>query len=124
MTVEGRWRARSAGALWLWSLMFPACAGTAAEPADPGFASCASYYFLAARGHGVKDYDRLYSAGEFALNQAARRHGQSVARAKMEKVSGVMMDEMHRDWLEIGTLDTRYGAACERLLRDANHAFE
>ncbi|MGD9602310.1 MAG: hypothetical protein AB7O21_00810 [Gammaproteobacteria bacterium] len=101
--------------------LLPVLAGADAvnEPADPGFASCAAYYFLAARGHGMQDYDRLYSAGEFALNEAIRRHGDPAARARMERVSGTMMDEFGRDWRRIEVLDRHYGAPCERLLRDA-----
>jgi hypothetical protein len=93
-----------------------------AEP--PGFATCAAYYFLAARGHGVRDYDRLYSAGEFSLNEATRQHGRTAAEHKMEAASGVMMREMHQDWREIAALDGQYGGSCETLLRDAGYGFE
>lgn len=87
----------------------------------PGFASCAAYYFLAARGHGMQDYERLYGAGEFALNEAARRHGRAAAEARMGEVSGAMMELIERDWRNIGRLDARYAGRCEVLLEDARH---
>ena len=90
----------------------------------PGFATCAAYYFLAARGHGVKDYDRLYSSGEYSLNHASERHGKQAATTKMETASGAMMDEMHQDWREIATLDGYYLVSCESLLRDAGFRYE
>lgn len=93
-------------------------------PTPPGFATCAAYYFLAARGHGVQDYDRLYQAGEFSLNEATRRRGRSAATAKMEAASSRMMKEMHQDWREIAVLDRDYAAPCEALLRDAGHVSE
>ncbi len=91
---------------------------SAPERVTPGFATCAAYYFLAARGHGVRDYDRLYSAGEFAMNQATQRLGNAAANTKMAAASGTMMKEIHQDWREIEILDQRYGASCETLLRD------
>jgi hypothetical protein len=91
---------------------------------SPGFGTCAAYYFLAARGHGVRDYDRLYSAGEFALNQATQRHGKAAANGKMEAMSGNMMKEIHQDWRDIDILDQRYGGACETLLREAHYEFK
>lgn len=87
----------------------------------PGFASCAAYYFLAARGHGMQDYERLYGAGEFALNEAARRHGRAAAEARMGEVSGAMMELIERDWRNIERLDARYAGRCEVLLEDARH---
>ncbi len=101
----------------------PSLASAQTTVASPGFGTCAAYYFLAARGHGVRDYDRLYSAGEFALNQASQRHGKPAANGKMEAMSGVMMKEIHQDWREIAKLDQRYGEPCETLLRDAHYQF-
>jgi hypothetical protein len=94
------------------------------SPEGPGFATCASYYFLAARGHGVRDYDRLYTSGEHSLNLAATRHGQDAATQKMEAASNTMMTEMRQDWREIGRLDARYADACDTLLRDAGFQYE
>ena len=104
-----------------WGLSMPAV--SALERVTPGFATCAAYYFLAARGHGVRDYDRLYSAGEFAMNQATHRHGNAAANTKMAAASGTMMKEIHQDWREIEILDQRYGASCETLLRDVQQEF-
>ncbi len=109
-----------------WTLVSLSLSVAAEAPstiAPPGFGTCAAYYFLAARGHGVRDYDRLYSAGEFALNQATQRHGKLSANGKMEAMSGVMMEEIHQDWRNIGLLDQRYGSVCETLLREAHYEF-
>lgn len=105
------------------ALALPTQAASALGSEAPGFATCAVYYFLAARGHGLRDYDRLYTAGEFSLNQAIQRHGISAANAKMATTSGGMMQEIHHDWRKIEILDQRYGAPCETLLRDANYEF-
>lgn len=104
-------------------------AGWAAEtPADdgseheyrPAYASCAAYFFLAARGHDAKHYDALYSAGEFSLNQAIIAHGRATAETRMENDSAVMMREIDQDWRLIERLDHKYGGACEALMRDAH----
>ncbi len=94
---------------------------TAEQSASPGFATCAAFYFLAARGHGIKEYDSLYSAGEFSLNEAIKRHGKPAADQKMEHASTEMMREIHQDWRDIAILDARYGDRCDTLLRDADH---
>jgi glycine/D-amino acid oxidase-like deaminating enzyme len=88
---------------------------------EPGFATCAAYYFLAARGHGVQDYDRLYRAGEFSLNEATRRRGQQAATAKMEQASSRFMQQIHQDWRQIALLDRDYETPCARLLEAAGH---
>ena len=91
-----------------------------ATESDPaGFATCAAYYFLAARGHGMQEYDRLYSNGELSVNEAAKRHGKAAADAKMALASTGMMKEIHQDWRAIDILDKKYSAMCEDLLRDA-----
>lgn len=87
--------------------------------APAGFATCAAYYFLAARGHGVDQYEQLYSAGELSLNEAVRRHGREAAERRMGRASTAMMGEMERDWRLVGRLDAHYGRQCETLLRDA-----
>jgi hypothetical protein len=110
--------------LALVSLSLTVAAEAPSNITTPGFGTCAAYYFLAARGHGVRDYDRLYSAGEFALNQATQRHGKAAANGKMEAMSGVMMDEIHQDWRNINLLDQRYDDACETLLREAHYEFK
>ena len=113
-----------------WLILSNMCyvASTAAAPLQPaeppGFATCAAYYFLAARGHGVQDYDRLYSSGEFSLNEAAKRHGKPSADAKMTAASGLMMKEMHQDWREVVILDTKYATACMALTGDAGFHYE
>lgn len=84
----------------------------------PGFASCAAYYFLAARGHDVTQYDALYSAGEFSLNEAIKRHGK-VAQSKMESRSAEMMQSIAKDWRRVAELDRDFSRPCETLLRDA-----
>lgn len=86
----------------------------------PGFATCAAYFFLAARGHAASRYDHLYSAGEFALNQATLAQGRPAAEARMGSDSGVMMREIDQDWRLVERLDKKYGGSCEALLRDAN----
>jgi hypothetical protein len=105
----------------LMATLLLAGAGSAEEQARPGFASCAAYYFLAARGHGMQDYDRLYSAGEFSLNEAAGRHGRPAAEQRMGEASRLMMTAIGQDWRNIKVLDDTYGASCETLLRDTNY---
>lgn len=90
----------------------------------PGFAVCAAYYFLASRGHAMRDYERLYSAGEFSLNEATKLHGQEPANHDMEMASGAMMMEMRQDWREIAILDKKYAGSCEILLIDAEFVYE
>lgn len=100
--------------------------GTRAAPATveesyrPGFATCAAYFFLAARGNPAARYDYLYSAGEFALNQASLAQGRAAAEARMGSDSGVMMREIEQDWRLVARLEEKYGGSCEALLRDAH----
>ncbi|MBM4227991.1 MAG: hypothetical protein FJ164_09625 [Gammaproteobacteria bacterium] len=89
------------------------------EPAGaPGFATCAAYYFLAARGNDVTQYDALYSAGEFSLNEAIKRHGKA-AQGRMESTSADMMQSIAKDWRRVAELDPEFSRPCETLLRDA-----
>lgn len=93
-------------------------AGLAEGTESSGFASCAAYYFLAARGHDVTRYDALYSAGEFSLNEAIKRHGKA-AQGKMESRSAEMMQSIAKDWRRVAELDRDFSRPCETLLRDA-----
>ncbi len=126
MKMRDRWRAERSVAvvavLVVCALASRADDATTAE--DPGFATCAAYFFLAARGHGMRDYDRLYSSGEHSLNLAAKRHGREAATAKMGIASNTMMAAMHQDWREIATIDLRYASACEGLLRDVDFRYD
>jgi hypothetical protein len=84
------------------------------------FATCAAYFFLAARGNAATRYDHLYSAGEFALNQAVLEQGRPAAEARMGSDSTVMMGEIDQDWRLVERLEKKYGGACDALLRDAH----
>lgn len=110
---------------WVLPLAFLGCVQVGAQQGEssaPGFATCAAYYFLTARGHGMQDYDRLYSAGETSLNEAVRRHGKQ-AHGLMETRSTGMLQAIGKDWRRVDELDRDYGAACETLLREAGHEF-
>lgn len=114
-------RTRPAAALLLTVIAAAVSAQESVEESyRPGFSVCAAYYFLAARGHGVKDYDALYTAGEFSLNEAIRLYGRAAANGEMERASGIMMDEIDRDWRKVHVIDVKYGGSCEILLRDAH----
>lgn len=91
----------------------------AAEVYRPEYHSCAAYFFLSARVHPIARYEELYSAGEFALNQAILAFGREEAEKRMGTESSAMMDEIESDWRLIERLDRKYGGACEALLRDA-----
>ena len=92
------------------------------QAAEPGFGVCAAYYFLAARGHPVTDYDALYTAGEFSLNSATVVHGRTDGPKQMEQASGRMMAEMDQDWRRIEVLDKHYAPPCDALLKEAGYA--
>jgi hypothetical protein len=101
-------------------LMLPAHADAPAEGYRPMFATCAAYYFLAARGSAAARYDHLYTAGEFALNQAVREQGRPAAEVRMGNDSTVMMGEIDQDWRLVDRLEQKYGGSCDALLRDAH----
>ncbi len=98
----------------------PARAVAPDEAYRPMFATCAAYFFLAARGSAATRYDHLYSAGEFALNQAVLEQGRPAAEARMGSDSTVMMGEIDQDWRLVERLEKKYGGACDALLRDAH----
>jgi len=98
----------------------PGRAATPEEAYRPMFATCAAYYFLAARGSAAARYDHLYTAGEFALNQAVREQGRPAAEARMGSDSTVMMGEIDQDWRLADRLEKKYGGSCDALLRDAH----
>jgi len=103
-----------------WLLAHSALVAADEAQYRPGFATCAAYFFLAARGHDAARYDGLYRAGEFALNVAIRSDGRPAAEKTMGSESTVMMREMAQDWRQIERLDRKYAGACEALLRDAH----
>lgn len=92
--------------------------GHAEQGEAPGFATCAAYYFLAARGNDIRQYDALYSAGEFSLNEAIKRHGKA-GQGRMESSSADMMQSIAKDWRRVAELDSEFSRPCETLLRDA-----
>ena len=102
------------------SASLPSPAAAADETYRPTFATCAAYFFLAARGSAATRYDQLYSAGEFALNQAVREQGRPAAEARMGSDSTLMMDEIDQDWRLVERLEKKYGGSCDALLRDAH----
>ena len=81
-----------------------------------GFAGCATYYFLAARGHSAKEYDALYRAGEFGLNQASVLEGAEMANRGVETHAAALMQEMASDWRKIAVLDRQYAEPCAALM--------
>ena len=108
---------RTRPALWIWLGALLSSLNVQADEA--GYATCAAYYFLAARGHGMQDYERFYASGEFSFNEAARRHGKTAADTNMGQVSTDMMRDIHQDWRSIEILDKKYGAPCAALLQES-----
>ena len=108
---------KTGSALWVW--LGALLSGPNVQADEAGYATCAAYYFLAARGHGMQDYERFYTSGEFSFNEAARRHGKAAADTKMGQVSTGMMRDIHQDWRSIEILDKKYGAPCATLLHES-----
>jgi len=101
-------------------LGLPAVDAESVETYRPTYATCAAYFFLAARGSAATRYDQLYSAGEFALNQAVLEQGRPAAESRMGSDSTVMMEEIDQDWRLVERLENKYGGSCDALLRDAH----
>lgn len=90
--------------------------------ASSDFSTCAAYYFLNAHAGPVTDYERLYQAGEHALNRAKMLADGNTAQANFERASSEMMELMNHDWLNFARVEAKFGSPCEGLLiRDADY---
>jgi hypothetical protein len=78
--------------------------------------TCAAYYFLNSHVSQMTDYERLYQAGERALNLARMLADRETVQADFDRASTDMMELMNHDWLNFGRIEARFGASCEALL--------
>ena len=91
---------------------------------EPGYASCAAFYFVSANGKTMKEYDDLYRAGEDTLNAAKRALGSAAGDRAMETASGQLMKAIDRNWLFVDVLGKKYLAPCAALREKARAGSE
>ncbi len=86
----------------------------AARGAD--LAACAAYYFNATKARPMAEYERLYGAGERALNRARRL----LSVAEVDRLMAAAATEMTAltgaDWSNFGRVSARWAEPCAALL--------
>lgn len=77
--------------------------------------TCAAYYFNATRARPLRDYERLYGAGERVMNRALRL----LDRARVDRLIGdasiAMTALTGGDWRNFHRVEHRHAAACAEL---------
>jgi hypothetical protein len=109
--------------LWIvQGVCFAICTAAAAAPeaneADK-YVDCSAYFFMAANAKAMGEFDRYYSAGEYAYNQATRLVGKSRALERFNAASSGINELIGRNWTEFGKADDQYGVVCADIMRDA-----
>lgn len=81
--------------------------------------TCAAYYFNATKARPLSEYETLYSAGERAMNRAARL----LDRPRVDRLVGdaaVLMTAMTGgNWHHYHRVTARYGDFCAELVGEA-----
>ena len=85
-------------------------------------ASCAAYYFAAARARGMSEYETLYDAGEYAFNIAVTAVEEASALEYFNNASTHINHVMQKRWVDFYKVDEQYAAKCERLLSASRQA--
>ena len=77
--------------------------------------TCAAYYFNATRAHPLRDYERLYGAGERVMNRALRLLDRSRVDRLIGDASIAMTALTGGDWRNFHRVEHRHAAACDEL---------
>ena len=115
----------ASGALCSVVLLTTALGGVPALSKELGAAEsavrCSAYFFMAANANSMQEFDRYYSAGEYAYNGAVKLVGEETALSKFNDATGEINTLIDRDWLNFDEAENRYSVICADLLRDANN---
>ena len=87
-------------------------------------ASCAAYYFAAARARGMSEYETLYDAGEYAFNIAVTAVEEASALEHFNNASTHINHVMQKRWVDFYKVDEQYAEKCEKLLAASQRARE
>ena len=93
----------------------PTNSNSTAEPA-----SCAAYFFNAARIKPMSEYNTLYRAGEIALAEVASQRGMEQASKLMSEAAMEVTHLTGSDWRNFGRAESVYGEACAGFLEQAS----
>ena len=85
-------------------------------------ASCAAYYFSAARAKGVREYETLYGAGEYCFNLAVTAADESIALQHFNQASTHINHVMQKRWTDFHKVDEQYALRCEKLFKASQQA--
>ena len=79
-------------------------------------ASCAAYFFSAARAKEMTEYEMLYGAGEYAFNLAVASSNEAEALEHFNKASTHINHVMQKRWSDFYKVDEQYALKCEKVL--------
>ena len=85
-------------------------------------ASCAAYYFAAARARGMSEYETLYDAGEYAFNSAVTAVEEASALEHFNNASTHINHVMQKRWVDFYKVDDQYAEKCKKLLSASRQA--
>ena len=78
-------------------------------------ASCAAYFFSAARAKEMTEYESLYGAGEYAFNLAVAAGTEADALQYFNRASTHINQVMQKRWADFYKVDEHYAPKCEKL---------
>ena len=79
-------------------------------------ASCAAYFFSAARAKEMTEYEVLYGAGEYAFNLAVVSSNEAAALEHFNNASTHINHVMQKRWSDFYKVDEQYASKCEKVL--------
>lgn len=79
-------------------------------------AQCAAFFFNATNARPMEEYERLYGAGERAVNRAMQILGRATVDRLIGDASVEMTADMGQDWRNFGRIEARLGAQCWELV--------
>ena len=81
------------------------------------YSTCAAYYFNGTQAVPMSEYERYYSAGEVAFNEASRLIGREQADRLAGDASVEMKTMIDGDWQQFEKLEQTYSVTCADLIR-------
>ena len=81
------------------------------------YSTCAAFYFNGTQAVPMSEYEKYYSAGETAFNEASRLVGRQQADRLAGDASLEMKSAIDGDWLRFDELEQTYAVTCADLVR-------
>ena len=83
------------------------------------YATCASYFFMAAKVRPLGEFDGLYRSGEFGLNRAIKLSGKEAAMTAFNEAASEINQIIDHSVSNFPAADDRFEVRCADIFREA-----